>query len=221
GRETQRELLESVAAESERLQRMIENLVALARIERGVDFGGPRPVLVDRLMPDLVNRERELWPGVDIRLEIDHAVQLAAADEDYVAQVLRNLISNAAKYSGPGHAVTVRVEDGGPEVVVLVRDNGPGIDEAEAERLFTLYYRSSSLASAAPGAGIGLFVCRELVTTMGGRIWAKPLPEGGSEFGFSLPAYADEVEPSFETPQVQLCGAALNGASQKGSLEAT
>jgi PAS domain S-box-containing protein len=217
GSDTRQELLESVAAESERLQRMIENLVALARIERGVDFGGPRPVLVDRLMPDLVKRERELWPGVDIRLEIEHAVQLVAADEDYVAQVLRNLISNAAKYSGPGHAVTVRVEDSGPEVIVSVRDNGPGIDEAEAERLFTLYYRSSSLASAAPGAGIGLFVSRELVTTMGGRIWARPLPEGGSEFGFSLPVYADELEPFYDTPQVQLGGAAANGSTENGA----
>ena len=214
GRDTRTELLENVAAESERLQRMIENLVALARIERGVDFAGPRPVLVDRLMPDLITRERELWPGVDIRLEIDHAVQLVAADEDYVAQVLRNLISNAAKYSGPGHAVTVRVEDSGPEVMVRVRDDGPGIDEAEAERLFTLYYRSSSLASAAPGAGIGLFVSRELVTTMGGRMWAHPLAEGGSEFGFSLPVYADELEPAYETPEIQLGGAPQNGASE-------
>jgi PAS domain S-box-containing protein len=221
GSDTRRDLLESVAAESERLQRMIENLVALARIERGVDFGGARPVLVDRLIPDLIARERELWPGVDIRLEIDHAVQLAAADEDYVAQILRNLISNAAKYSGPGHAVTVVVEDSGPEVVVLVRDDGPGIDEAEAERLFTLYYRSSSLASAAPGAGIGLFVCRELVTTMGGRIWARPRPEGGSEFGFSLPVYADELEPYYDTPQIQLGGAApirtQNGGQPDGA----
>jgi PAS domain S-box-containing protein len=219
GADTRRELLESVAAESERLQRMIENLVALARIERGVDFGGPRPVLVDRLMPDLVKREQELWPGVDIRLEIDHAVQLAAADEDYVAQVLRNLISNAAKYSGPGHAVTVHVEDGGPEVVVSVRDNGPGIDEAEAERLFTLYYRSSSLASAASGAGIGLFVSRELVTTMGGRIWARPLPGGGSEFGFSLPVYADEPEPFYDTPPAQLGSATVNGPTENGPAE--
>jgi len=216
GADTRRELLESVAAESERLQRMIENLVALARIERGVDFAGPQPVLVDRLIPDLIARERELWPGVDIRLEIDHAMQLVAADEDYVAQILRNLISNAAKYSGPGHAVTVRVEDGGPEVTVSVCDDGPGIDEAEAERLFTLYYRSSSLASAASGAGIGLFVSRELVTTMGGRIWARARPEGGSEFGFSLPVYADELEPFYETPQIQLGGASQNGAFQEG-----
>ena len=219
GQETRTELLESVAAESERLQRMIENLVALARIERGVDFAGPRPVLIDRLMPDLIKRERELWPGVEIRLEIDHPVQLVAADEDYVAQVLRNLISNAAKYSGPGHAVTVRLEDSGPEVVVLVRDDGPGIDEAEADRLFTLYFRSSSLASAAPGAGIGLFVCRELVATMGGRIWARPLPEGGSEFGFSLPVYADELEPSYDTPKIQLGGAPQNRTGPERPVE--
>lgn len=53
---------------------------------------------------------------------------------------------------------------------------------------------SAAAAATAPGAGIGLFVCRELVATMGGRIWAKPLPDKGSEFGFSIPAYVDELD---------------------------
>jgi len=56
-------------------------------------------------------------------------------------------------------------------------------------------------ATAAPGAGIGLFICRELVSIMGGRMWARSRPEGGAEFGFSLPAYVDETEPAFDLPQ--------------------
>ncbi|HYN70792.1 MAG TPA: hypothetical protein VEX41_11385, partial [Candidatus Eisenbacteria bacterium] len=66
-------------------------------------------------------------------------------------------------------------------------------------------------------AGIGLFVCRELVTTMGGRIWARPLAQGGSEFGFSLPVYADEPEPPYETPQIQLGAAPQNGMPHNGT----
>jgi PAS domain S-box-containing protein len=192
--ETRRELLSGVAAEAERLQRMIENLVAMARIERGADFGGTRPVLADRIIRQLVERERQLWPEVSIRLATDGPVQMVAADEEYLAQIMRNLLSNAAKYGGAGSTVEVSLEDGDGEVLVRVKDDGPGIAEEDADVLFRLYYRSASHAATAPGAGIGLFVCRELVATMGGRIWAAPRPEGGAEFGFSLPAYVDDLE---------------------------
>ena len=80
-------------------------------------------------------------------------------------------------------------------VSVKVLDSGPGISEAEADQLFSLYYRSQT-ANAVPGAGIGLFVCRGLVNAMGGRVWAKPRPEGGAEFGFSLPVYVEAMIPA-------------------------
>ena len=119
---------------------------------------------------------------------------MVAADEEYLAQIMRNLLSNAAKYSGAGSTVEVSLEDTEGEVLIRVRDNGPGIAEDDADRLFGLYYRSAQQATTAPGAGIGLFVCRELVAAMGGRIWAESRPEGGSEFGFSIPAYVDELD---------------------------
>ena len=195
--ETRTELLVSVAAESERLQRMIENLVALARIERGAEFAPGRPVLLDRVIRDLIERERQLWPELTIKLHVPQPVQMVSAEEEYLGQVLRNLLSNAAKYSGPGSTIDVEILDGEDEVSVFIRDNGPGISDAEADKLFTLYYRAATQAATAPGAGIGLFICKELVTLMGGRIWARPRPDGGAEFGFSLPAYVEEPDPSF------------------------
>ncbi|MEO5703704.1 MAG: ATP-binding protein [Candidatus Limnocylindrales bacterium] len=192
--ETRNELLVSVAAEAERLQRMIENLVAMARIERGGDVGDVRPVLLDRVIRQLVERERGLWPEVSIDVVSTGPVQMVSADEEYLAQIMRNLLSNAAKYSGAGARVEVSLEDGEGEVIVRVCDDGPGISEDDAERLFGLYYRSAGQAKAAPGAGIGLFVCRELVTTMGGRIWAKSREGRGAEFGFTVPAYVEEFD---------------------------
>jgi signal transduction histidine kinase len=130
---------------------------------------------------------------------------MVAADEEYLAQIMRNLLSNAAKYSGPGSSVHVSIEDGDGEVIVRVRDDGPGIVDEDADRLFSLYYRSALQASSAPGAGIGLFVCRELVTAMGGRIWAKSLPDKGAEFGFSVRAYVDDLDSALapeDAPQV-------------------
>jgi hypothetical protein len=151
-------------------------------------------VLLERIIKQLVEREKALWPEVTIQLASTGPVQMVAADEEYLAQIMRNLLSNAAKYSGAGSTVEVTLEDGEGEVFIKVRDNGPGLSEDDAERLFGLYYRSASAASTAPGAGIGLFVCRELVAAMGGRIWARSMPEGGSEFGFSIPAYVDELD---------------------------
>lgn len=196
--ETRTELLVSVAAESERLQRMIENLVALARIERGAEFAPGRPVLLDRVIRDLIGRERQLWPELTIKLDIPHPIQMVSAEEEYLGQVVRNLLSNAAKYSGPGSTIDVEVLDGDGEVDVFIRDNGPGITSEESDKLFTLYYRAATQAATAPGAGIGLFICKELVTLMGGRIWARPRAGGGAEFGFSLPAYVEDPDPSYE-----------------------
>jgi signal transduction histidine kinase len=204
---------------------MIENLVAMARIERGGDFGAMRPVLLDRIITQLVERERALWPQVEIKIVSTGPVQMVAADEDYLAQIMRNLLSNAAKYSGTGSTVEVSLEDAEGEVIVRVCDDGPGIGEEDAERLFGLYYRAAQQASIAPGAGIGLFVCRELVVAMGGRIWAKARPGKGAEFGFTLPVYVDEVDaaPAGESMGEVFGGDALDRAevSDTGTLRAT
>ena len=102
-------------------------------------------------------------------------------------QVVQNLLSNAAKYSPAGSEVRVVVDQADGELSVRVLDEGMGIADEAPERLFELFYRSPHAARQASGAGIGLFVCRQLIESMGGRIWAKRRDTGGSEFGFSLP----------------------------------
>ncbi len=73
-------------------------------------------------------------------------------------------------------------------------DAGVGLADEPSERLFDLFYRAPEAARRAPGAGIGLFVCRQLIEGMGGRIWARPREGQGSEFGFWLPALREEDE---------------------------
>jgi signal transduction histidine kinase len=199
------ELMIGVASEAERLQRIIENLLILARVERGADFFDARPVTLKAVLAEIVAHETPLWPELQIELNFERGLPLVAADEEYLTLILRNLISNAAKYAGEQANVQIFAShaggdgtDGTGEVTVRVLDNGPGITEAESEQLFGLYYRSPT-ASAAPGAGIGLFVCRGLVDAMGGHIWAKRRPEGGAEFGFSLPVYAEQMTPVAKT----------------------
>ena len=193
-----RELITDIAAEAERLHRLIENLLVLARVERGEELIGGEPVLLQRVLPTIVEREREIWLGTTISAVVAPGLPTVRGHDGYVSQVIRNLLSNAVKYGGPTANVEI-VAEGEPDgVSVRVLDDGPGLETEVADRLFDLYYRAPGAAVVAPGAGIGLFVCRRIVTSLGGTIWAKSRPEGGAEFGFSLPIYeADEdLEPA-------------------------
>jgi PAS domain S-box-containing protein len=186
-----RDILQDLAEESERLNRMVENLLVLARVERGVPLSGQEPILLQRLLPRIVADEARQWPNLNLRLVVPEEIPTVAGDESFVDQVLRNLVSNAGKYGPSDGIVTVelRTTADGREAEVAVLDEGLGIDEGEATRLFDLFFRSSTVANKTAGSGIGLFVSRHLVAGMGGRMWAKSRPNGGSEFGFSLPAY--------------------------------
>jgi K+-sensing histidine kinase KdpD len=193
-----RELATDIEAEADRLYRLVEDLLVLSRLERGNLAVGDEPVLVARLTERVLASEAARWPATHFELSADAAGELVRGDETYVEQVLRNLLTNAAKYSPAGSTVRVRVERAGDGVAVRVQDQGPGVTSTEVEQLFGLFYRSPRTSASAAGAGIGLFVCRRLVDAMGGRVWARPRSEGGSEFGFSLTAYPEEEEDAYD-----------------------
>jgi signal transduction histidine kinase len=184
--ETKRGIFRDIHTEAERLQRLVEDVVALNRFGEGAGEISWEPVLLQRLVPRVVDSEQDRWPGVTYAVDIASGLPTVSADATYVEQVIRNLLSNAAKYSGAGSTVTITATATDDEVQTRILDDGPGFPAAEAARLFELFYRSPGTAGAAGGAGIGLFVCARLVAAMGGRIWAVPRPEGGAEFGFAL-----------------------------------
>lgn len=185
------ELAADVAAEAERLFRLVEDLLVMTRFERGALELAREPVLLQRVVPAAIRLEQVHWPAA--RISRSGPVDLPAVTGDalYVGQVVRNLLSNAAKYSPPNSVVEVDLAEEDDGVAVRVLDRGGGFSSGEAEDLFELFYRSPSTAAQASGAGIGLFVCRRLILAMGGRIWARPRNGGGAEFGFWLPRYRD------------------------------
>ncbi len=184
--ETKRGIFRDIHEEAERLQRLVEDVVALNRFAEDAGDVGSEPVLIQRLLPRVVTSEESRWPGVTFVLDVAPALPTVTADPTYVEQVIRNLLSNAAKYGGSGSSVTIIAEAGKGEVLIRVLDDGPGFPAEETSQLFELFYRSPGTARTATGAGIGLFVCARLIAAMGGRIWAAPREGGGAEFGIAL-----------------------------------
>jgi signal transduction histidine kinase len=196
------DLAQDIEAESDRLFRIVEDLLVLSRLERHNLSIADEPVHLTRLVDRVVASEARRWPSTTF-VAPEHAggVRVARGEETYIEQILRNLLSNAAKYAPSGSTVRVEFDEAGDEILVRVLDEGPGIARSEVEQLFTLFYRSPATAATAAGAGIGLFVSRRLADEMGGRMWARARPEGGSEFGFSVAAFPiDDPDDPLDEP---------------------
>lgn len=192
GDEAREAILSDVIAEADRLQQLVEDLLVVIRSERGSAPVLAEPVLIHRIARRVVEGERERWPEARITIRSSEPATPVLADDTAVGQTLRNLLSNAVKYGPPSGPIEIAIEHDVDEVRVRVLDEGPGIRVDEAEKLFAIDYRSPLTSSTVSGSGIGLFVCRWLIASMGGRMWALPRPTGGAEFGFALMAVADE-----------------------------
>jgi PAS domain S-box-containing protein len=182
----QASLIADVAAEAERLHRLIEDLLVLTKAERREFTVESEPIELRRLLTRVVTRESTNLPGLVISADLPSDLPVVAGEDTYVEQVVRNMLGNASKYTPAGTKVVIDAQREGEEVVVRVRDDGPGIEPDTEVHAFELFYRDPTSARRVAGSGIGLFVCASLVHAMGGRIWAKRRPEGGTEFGFSL-----------------------------------
>ena len=193
GEEQRAELLDDISQEAERLRRLVEDLVVLAKVERGTIKIHTEPVLLPHILRKVCAQEEARWPDRHISFTAVGNLPVVRAEAAFVEQIVRNLIGNAAKY-GPADGridVIADVADGLPRVRVL--DRGPGVDPNEAKRLFELFYRSER-TSGTTGSGIGLFLAHRLVESMDGTIWARPRDDGpGAEFGFTLQPLGEDA----------------------------
>jgi two-component system, OmpR family, phosphate regulon sensor histidine kinase PhoR len=192
--EAQRErLLAMVERESDRLARIINEVLAASRLDAGTF-----PLLVESCDPASLARQVvetsrvHLPPGVAVEVRLEDALPPVAADRDMVRQVLTNLLENAVKYSPAGGVVHVSLESQRGRVLFGVRDEGLGIPLHEQKRIFEKFYRlDPDLTRGVGGTGLGLYICRELVRRMGGRIWVASRENEGSTFFFELPIAED------------------------------
>lgn len=181
--------LADIESEADRLRRLTEDLLVLSRAEGGHLIVGEEPVSVARVVRASVDGEQARAPDHRLVAEVAADLPLVRGEHLYVEQVVRNLLGNAIKYSPAGTTITTLAAPMGDGAEVRILDEGPGLGGQPPDRLFELFFRSPDAVRRTGGAGIGLFVCRQLVTAMGGRIWAADRTTGvGAEFGFWLPA---------------------------------
>ncbi len=167
--------------ELRRVERLVEELLALARLDEGV---GPerRELDADAFLREAVDSapgDASLGPTASGRISLD---------ADMLARVIRNLVENARRHAGPDGQVTVSSTAVAGRLRVCVDDDGPGIAPAERERVFDRFQRSDAARDrGSGGSGLGLAIARAIVTAHGGTIRAEDSPAGGARFSFELP----------------------------------
>ncbi len=186
--EQKHELLEMVASQAARLSQITEAVLLATQLDRGTLPVEPEPVDVGELTRATVDAMRsQLPPSAEVDVEVAPQVATATGAPDRIQQVLVNLLDNAVKYGGDGR-VSVRVEPANGAVRILVADSGPGISFAEQQRIFEKFYRAGpELTRATGGTGLGLYISRELVQRMGGRLDVRSAPGAGATFVVELP----------------------------------
>jgi two-component system, OmpR family, sensor kinase len=173
-----------VLAEMARIERLVDDLLRLARLEEDARLrlaAIPLPAFVEELAADESLGDVETGEVASGTLR---------ADPEALTQVLRNLIGNARRHAGPNGMVSVAATARGSRVTISIDDDGPGIPPAERERVFERFHRSEAARDRhSGGAGLGLAIARSIVELHGGRIWAGVSPLGGARVAFELDGF--------------------------------
>ena len=193
-----RELLSIAQNNTDRLIRLINDILDISRIEAGKMEIKQAPLSMLDAVHKAVRELEGFANQRDIKVEADLPPDLprAMADSDRVQQVLVNLLSNAIKFSEPHTRVTVTVGMDGPELWTRVTDQGPGIPKEQLSQIFEKFHRVDNASTRKTGGtGLGLAICKAIVEEHGGRMWVESELGKGSTFGFTLPAEAAPADP--------------------------
>jgi len=185
-----REMLTIIDQELGRIDRFIEETAQMARLEAKELSLKKEPQNLARLIPDAIQEMRPLTDRRFIQVSVPESLPPAECDKEMIVHVLKQLVGNAVKYSPDDSPLAVSAEFTGEAIVIDVVDHGPGVDEAERDRIFEKYYRGRATRSRIPGTGLGLASAKSIVQAHGGQIWMTNQPAGGAAFHVSLPAGA-------------------------------
>jgi signal transduction histidine kinase len=183
---------EQIHAEAERLNRLVDDLQELSRVEAGAYELELRPVDISSMVQTVTKRLGHQFEShhISLTLELAPGLPRVLADEDRTLQVLTNLAGNALQYTSEGGNVLISAKRSDGEVQISVRDTGIGIAPEHLEHIFDRFYRVDKSRSrrAGGGSGIGLTIARALIEAQAGRIWVESQGEArGTTFTFTLP----------------------------------
>jgi two-component system, OmpR family, sensor histidine kinase KdpD len=183
-----REVLETVVAESHRLGRQVDNLLDMARLDAGGIVLERDGQVVEELVGVSLGQTRQELKGRPVVVRIPGDLPLVWAASELIERVLVNLLENAIRYTPPESAIEITATKYGEFVEIRVADHGPGLPAGRESRIFEKFFRGKSeVADGQRGVGLGLAICRSIVRAHGGEITASNRPEGGAEFLITLP----------------------------------
>jgi two-component system sensor histidine kinase KdpD len=203
----QLELATSLSEKSQRMADMVTNLLDMARIQSGEIRLRVEWQSIEEIVGGAVNHAHGALGQRPLSVHIDPGVSLVECDAVLVERVLANLLENAGKYTPAQTPVEILVHAADEELLVSVRDHGPGVPKGQEELIFEKFTRGN-VESATPGVGLGLAICRAIVEAHRGRIWVEPTHPQGATFTFSLPLgtppsidLSDDGAPIAEMPE--------------------
>jgi two-component system sensor histidine kinase KdpD len=194
--ETWRELLQTIYDDANRLSRLVDNLLDMTRIESGSVVVNKQEQFIEEVVGSALGRLSKQLAGRQLATHISPDLPLVPLDDMLIEQVFINLLENVQKYTPPGSPIDISAWQENKHVLIEVADRGPGLPEEELDRVFEKFYRGQAAAvDGRRGAGLGLAICKAIVTAHGGRIWADNRAGGGARFCFSLPVAAPAAAP--------------------------
>ena len=187
--EERRSFVLAIVRESDRLNRLVGNLLDMSRIEGGALKPEKEWYPIEELIHDVLDHLQPMLQGREVRTSIADDMPPVEIDYLQMDQVMTNLIENAVRYTPPSSPIEIAVGVKDKEMLISVADKGPGIPLGDLERIFDKFYRvtGTKRKGSAMGTGLGLAVCRGLVEAHGGHIWARNRVGGGAVFQFTLP----------------------------------
>lgn len=194
---TRTELLTTVLEEAERLNRLIANLLDMTRLESGAVKVRKEWMPLEEVIGGALNHLESRLGSRDVLVSLPNSPLQLPCDAVLLEQVFINLVENAAKNSsGP---IEIRAMTRGDEITIDVSDRGPGIPAGEEERIFVKFHRTARDGNR-EGVGLGLTICRAIVSAHGGKIWALNRQGGGATFRFTIPL--EGIPPAAPPPEV-------------------
>ena len=205
------DLLQTVLEETDRLNRLLGNLLDLARFEAGALTPSKQPVAVDEVLASVLHRLESRLASVRIRTVIRDTPEIMA-DPVQLDPVFTNLIENALRFSPPGGGLALALAPGQRSVQVGSSDQGRGISPEDRERVFDAFYQGD--AGGNVGSGLGLTIARAIVLAHGGRIRLEGAPTGGASVVFELPT-PDGPSSAASPPAARSVEAASGGPERR------